>query len=103
MYLNNVITGSPVTSGELRSARDRRVLKKWEFLTSGEGLCLVEFSLNIAGSIKVFPFARMAFREESRELTDRLCILSFKVPGGIGQKISRFHRRKPPSGPPFQS
>ena len=72
MNLNNVITGSPVTSGELRSARDRRVLKKWEFLISGEGLCLVEFSLNIAGSIKVFPFARMAFREESRELTDRL-------------------------------
>ena len=72
MNLNNVITGSPVTSGELRSARDRRVLKKWEFLTSGEGLCLVEFSLNIAGSIKVFPFARAAFREESRELTDRL-------------------------------
>jgi len=72
MNLNNVITGSPVTSEELRAARDRRVLKKWEFLTSGEGLCLVEFSLNIAGTIKVFPFARMAFREESRELTDRL-------------------------------
>ena len=72
MNLNNVITGSPVTSGELRAARDRRVLKKWEFLTSYGGLCLVEFSLNIAGSIKVFPFARAAFREESRELTDRL-------------------------------
>ncbi len=72
MNLNDVITGAPVTSGELRSARDRRVLKKWEFLTSYGGLCLVEFSLNIAGSIKVFPFARAAFREESRELTDRL-------------------------------
>ncbi len=72
MNLNNVITGLPVTSEELRAARDRRVLKKWEFLTFGEGLCLVEFSLNIAGSIKVFPFARMAFRAESRELTDRL-------------------------------
>ena len=72
MNLNDVITGTPVTSEELRAARDRRVLKKWEFLASGEELCLVEFSLNIAGTIKVFPFARAAFREEIRELTDRL-------------------------------
>ena len=37
MNLNNVITGSPVTSVELRAARDRRVLKKWELLTTGGG------------------------------------------------------------------
>ena len=72
MNLNNVITGSPVTSGELRAARDRRVLKKWELLTPGGEICLVEFSLNIAGAIKTFPFARAAFREEVRELSDRL-------------------------------
>ena len=72
MNLNNVITGSPVTSGELRAARDRRVLKKWELLTPGEEICLVEFSLNIAGAVKTFPFARAAFREEVRELSDRL-------------------------------
>lgn len=72
MNLNDVITGTPVTSEELRAARDRRVLKKWEFLASGGELCLVEFSLNIAGTIKVFPFARAAFREEVRELSDRL-------------------------------
>ena len=35
MNLNNVITGSPVTSGELRAARDHRVLKKLELLTPG--------------------------------------------------------------------
>ncbi len=72
MILNNIITGSPVTSGELRTARDRRVLKKWELLTPGGELCLVEFSLNIAGAVKTFPFARAAFREEVRELSDRL-------------------------------
>ena len=72
MNLNNVITGSPVTSGELRAARDQRVLKKWELLTPGGEICLVEFSLNIAGAIKTFPFARAAFREEVRELSDRL-------------------------------
>ena len=44
MNLNNVITGSPVTSGELRAARDQRVLKKWELLTPGGEICLVEFS-----------------------------------------------------------
>ena len=44
MNLNNVITGSPVTSVELRAARDRRVLKKWELLTPGGVICLVEFS-----------------------------------------------------------
>lgn len=76
MNLNNVITGSPVTSGELRAARDRRVLKKWELLASGGEFCLVEFSLNIAGTIKVFPFARAAFREEIRELSDRLARFS---------------------------
>ena len=72
MNLNNVITGSPVTSGELRAVRDRRVLKKWELLTPGGEICLVEFSLNIAGAVKTFPFARAAFREEVRELSDRL-------------------------------
>lgn len=72
MILNNVITGSPVTFGELRAARDRRVLKKWELLTPGGEICLVEFSLNIAGAVKTFPFARAAFREEVRELSDRL-------------------------------
>ena len=72
MNLNNVITGSPVTSGELRAARDRRVLKKWELLTPGGEICLVEFSLNIAGAVKTFPFARAAYREEVRELSDRL-------------------------------
>ena len=72
MNLNNVITGSPVTSVELHAARDRRVLKKWELLTTGGGICLVEFSLNIAGAVKTFPFARAAFREEVRELSDRL-------------------------------
>ena len=72
MILNNIITGSPVTSGELRAARDRRVLKKWELLTPGGEICLVEFSLNIAGAVKTFPFARAAFREEVRELSDRL-------------------------------
>ena len=72
MNLNNVITGSPVTSVELRAARDRRVLKKWELLTPGGEICLVEFSLNIAGAVKTFPFSRAAFREEVRELSDRL-------------------------------
>ena len=72
MNLNNVITGSPVTSGELRAARDQRVLKKWELLTPSGEICLVEFSLNIAGAVKTFPFARAAFREEVRELSDRL-------------------------------
>lgn len=57
MNLNNVITGSPVTSGELRAARDQRVLKKLELLTPGGEICLVEFSLNIAGTVKTFPFA----------------------------------------------
>ena len=72
MNLNDVITGTPVTSEELRAARDRRVLKKWEFLSYGGEICLVEFSLNIAGGIKAFPFARAAFREEIGELTERL-------------------------------
>ena len=72
MNLNNIITGSPVTSGELRASRDRRVLKKWELLTPGGEICLVEFSLNIAGAVKSFPFARATFREEVRELSDRL-------------------------------
>ncbi len=72
MNLNDVITGSQVTSGELRAARDRRVLKKWEFLAPGGAICLVEFSLNIAGAVKTFPFAQAAFREEVRELTERL-------------------------------
>ena len=76
MNLNNVITGSPVTSVELRAARDRRVLKKWELLTPGGEICLVEFSLNIAGTVKTFPFARAAFREEVRELSDRLSLFS---------------------------
>ena len=42
MNLNNVITGSPVTSGELRAARDQRVLKKLELLTPGGEICLVD-------------------------------------------------------------
>ena len=66
MNLNNVITGSPVTSGELRAARDQRVLKNGNFLPPGGEICLVEFSLNIAGTVKTFPFAQAAFREEVR-------------------------------------
>ena len=54
MNLNNVITGSPVTSGELRAARDQRVLKNGNFLPRRE-ICLVEFSLNIAGQSRRFP------------------------------------------------
>ena len=38
----------------------------------GGEICLVEFSLNIAGTVKTFPFAQAAFREEVRELSDRL-------------------------------
>ena len=51
MNLTDVITGTPVTSEELRAARDRRILKKWELLSAGDGSCLVEFSLNIAGAV----------------------------------------------------
>ena len=43
MNLNNVITGSPVTSWELRAARDRRVLKKWELLKYCRGSQDVSF------------------------------------------------------------
>ena len=35
MNLTDVITGTPVTSEELRAARDRRVLEKWELLSAG--------------------------------------------------------------------
>ena len=35
MNLTDVITGTPVTSEELRAARDRRILKKWELLSAG--------------------------------------------------------------------
>ena len=74
MNLNDIITGTPVTSEKLRAARDRRILKKQKFLAQNQEStsCLVEFSLNIAGNIKVFPFARAAFREEVQELTDKL-------------------------------
>ena len=51
MNLTDVITGTPVTSEELRATRDRRILKKWELLSAGDGSCLVEFSLNIAGAV----------------------------------------------------
>lgn len=78
MNLTDVITGTPVTSEELRAARDRRVLEKWELLSAGDGSCLVEFSLNIAGAVKVFPFARAAFREELRELQEKLGRFSIK-------------------------
>ena len=78
MNLTDVITGTPVTSEELRAARDRRILKKWELLSAGDGSCLVEFSLNIAGAVKVFPFARAAFREELRELQEKLGRFSIK-------------------------
>ena len=78
MNLTDVITGTPVTSEELRAARDRRVLDKWELLSAGDGSCLVEFSLNIAGAVKVFPFARTAFREELRELQEKLGRFSIK-------------------------
>ena len=78
MNLTDVITGTPVTSEELRAARDRRILKKWELLSAGDGSCLVEFSLNIAGAVKVFPFARTAFREELRELQEKLGRFSIK-------------------------
>ena len=78
MNLTDVITGTPVTSEELRAARNRRILKKWELLSAGDGSCLVEFSLNIAGAVKVFPFARAAFREELRELQEKLGHFSIK-------------------------
>ena len=78
MNLTDVITGTPVTSEELRAARDRRVLEKWELLSAGDGSCLVEFSLNIAGAVKVFPFARAVFREELRELQEKLGRFSVK-------------------------
>ncbi|RHO96821.1 citrate lyase holo-[acyl-carrier protein] synthase [Clostridium sp. AF37-5AT] len=78
MNLTDVITGTPVTSEELRAARDRHVLEKWELLSAGDGSCLVEFSLNIAGAVKVFPFARTAFREELRELQEKLGRFSIK-------------------------
>lgn len=78
MNLTDVITGTPVTSEELRAARDRRVLEKWELLSAGDGSCLVEFSLNIAGAVKVFPFARAAFREELWELQEKLGRFSIK-------------------------
>ena len=78
MNLTDVITGTPVTSEELRAARDRRVLEKWELLSAGDGSCLVEFSLNIAGAVKVFPLARTAFREELRELQEKFGRFSIK-------------------------
>ena len=53
MNLNNVITGSPVTSGELRAARDQRVLKKWELLTPGGEICLVAIDNTDAGFILI--------------------------------------------------
>lgn len=78
MNLTDVITGTPVTFEELRAARDRRLMRKWELLSRENSGCLVEFSLNIAGSVKVFPFARAAFREELRELQEKLGRFSIK-------------------------
>ena len=98
MNLTDVITGTPVTSEELRAARDRRILKKWELLSAGDGSCLVEFSLNIAGAVKVFPFARAAFREELRELQEKL-----GRPGNSGQTVSRLHRGESSARPSLQS
>ena len=38
MNLTDVITGTPVTSEELRAARDRRILKKWELQETAPAL-----------------------------------------------------------------
>lgn len=78
MTLNDVITGIPVTSNELHTAKNSRILKKQDLLSGKSSSCLVEFSLNIAGSIKTFPFARTAFREEVSELQDRMGKFSIK-------------------------
>ena len=70
MNLTDVITGTPVTPRRTPRRKRPAYTEKWELLSAGDGSCLVEFSLNIAGAVKVFPFARAAFREELRGLQE---------------------------------
>lgn len=78
MNLTDVITGTPVTSEELRAARDRRVLEKWELLSGRRRLLPCGIFLKYCRSGESVSFRRAAFREELRELQEKLGRFSIK-------------------------
>lgn len=71
MKLETIITGTPITLGEILEARSRRAEKQKELLNRG-GSCLISFSLNIPGEIKQFPLASAAYHEGLAEIRKRL-------------------------------
>lgn len=75
MNLTDVITGTPVTSEELRAARDRRILKKWELLSGRRRLLPCGIFLKYCRSGESVSF--------------RPCRVSRGTPG-IAEKLGRF-------------
>lgn len=92
MKLTDVISGSPATLMEILDARSRRAERQKELLSGTENGCLISFSLNIAGAIKRFPLALMAFDTGLSEIRGRL-------KRETKAKILHFEERRPITGP----
>ena len=56
----NALTGSPVPLSHMLNARERRVFYQQELLEGSEG-CLISFTLNIPGPVKLLPGVPGAF------------------------------------------
>lgn len=69
MKLNQIFCGSPASLTEILDARSRRAGKQKILLNTPGARCLISFSLNIPGEIKVvFPMAIRAFEKGFREI-----------------------------------
>lgn len=56
----NALTGSPVPLSDMLNARERRVFYQQELLGENKG-CLISFTLNIPGPVKLLPGVPDAF------------------------------------------
>ncbi|NMA93400.1 MAG: citrate lyase holo-[acyl-carrier protein] synthase [Clostridiales bacterium] len=61
MEIDKIFTGVPVTVDALLRSRDERVQRQRALFDTGAP-CVISFTLNIPGEIKMFPLAQDAFR-----------------------------------------
>lgn len=72
MKLQSILTGEPVALLEMLDARSARSERQKNLLKEKDARCLISFSLNIAGEVKSFPLALLAFDEGLSEIRKAL-------------------------------
>lgn len=72
MDLLQVYDGDEVSLSEVLDRREARAARQRVLLQTSAAACLVSFTMNIPGPVKLFPLASLAFREGLRQIMRQL-------------------------------